>query len=85
MSTSALANLFCATCNDTRMHERNVCRRCGTTNHSSGNAPVPRPARAYGYATMKAIHYDAAIEQAAARRRARAARHQQLSRGVSKP
>lgn len=82
MSTRALANLHCATYNETWMHERNVCRRCGTPNQSSGNPPVPRPAQSRFNAHV-GKHFDAALEQASARRRARAARHQQLSRGVS--
>jgi len=80
-----LSNLYCSTCRDTWIHERNVCRKCGTPNHSSGTAPVPR-ARPYGYSTMKASQYDAAAEQAACRRRARQARHNlQIQRGASKP
>lgn len=79
-SVRGLSNLHCSTCNEVTLHSRNLCVRCDTPNHSSGNPPVPRPARPYGYSTMKAVNYDARAEQAAARRRARAARAKALTR-----
>jgi predicted amidophosphoribosyltransferase len=87
MSVRALANLFCATCQDTWMHERNVCRRCSTPNNSSGNPPVPRQPKPYGYANIRADQISAAhTEQHQARKRAALARHRLLNqRGASKP
>jgi hypothetical protein len=77
-SVRALAHTHCPNCNETTLHSARVCQRCHEPNNSSGQAPVPRP-RPYGYATIKAKHYTARAEQGAARRRARAARAQQLS------
>lgn len=74
MSTRAFAYLSCAHCKDVVLHRGNVCVRCATSNHSSGNAPVPR-AREYGYASMPRKQY-AAAQASLARKRARAARHQ---------
>jgi hypothetical protein len=73
-SVKALVFLHCANCQDTVLHTANRCNSCQAPNTSSGNPPVPRPRR-YGYATMKAKHYDHE-----AVRRARRARHQHQSR-----
>lgn len=76
-SVRGLSNLYCGTCRDTWIHEAGVCRRCGTPNKASGNPPVPRTPRVYGYSTVK--NYSAAhIEQHQARKRAALARHQHL-------
>lgn len=76
-SVKALVFLHCATCQDTVLHAANRCNECKTLNTSSGNPPVPRPKRDYGYATMSRKQYDDG-----ARQRARAARHQ-IMRGVA--
>jgi len=80
MSTRALANLYCATCKETWIHERNVCRKCGTTNNQSGNPPVPRRVDFKKRAPYNRVAMVHMAESARARKAARAARHN-LQRG----
>jgi hypothetical protein len=81
-SVRSLTNLFCSNCNEVTMHRAERCIHCTEPNQQSGNPPVPRPERAYGYNTMKGDQYSAALQaQGDARRRARAARHQVMRGG----
>lgn len=86
-SIRALSNLHCANCGEVTLHASNVCQAtgCGQINRDSGNPPVPRQKRLYGYSTIKARDYSAsAAEQSAARRRARQARHQVMRGAATK-
>ncbi len=73
-SVRSLANLFCANCDEITVHRAERCIHCSAPNRQSGNPPVPRPSRQYGYATMSRKQYDHEAVQ-----RARAARHRILS------
>lgn len=77
-SVRSMAKLHCANCADITLHAANVCQApgCGAINRDSGNPPVPREKRPYGYATVKHQKYDhAKAEAGEARRRAARARH----------
>lgn len=77
MSTvRALTNLLCATCNEITLHRAESCIHCNTQNHRSGNPPVPRE----HYNTHKAANYNAAVQAAGDKRRAREARAKALTR-----
>jgi hypothetical protein len=80
-SVRAFANLFCSTCNEVTLHRSNVCTAdgCNTRSLASGNPPVPANR---GFNTLRGHNYSASKQaQGDARRRARHARHQVLSRG----
>jgi hypothetical protein len=76
MSVSALENLHCVKCDETTTHQRRICIHCSTPNNSSGLRPVPRGARP----ERRPTNYAARAEDASAKRRARAARGDALTR-----
>ncbi len=82
-STRSLAHVLCPTCNDITLHVARVCQGCKLPNNSSGQAPAPRPRRAYGYTTVK--NYSAAHAEQHRVRRAAALARANTQRGISKP
>jgi len=86
MSVRALENLHCSNCGEITLHRAGVCVRtgCETPNNRSGNRPIPKTAKPYVFSVNPKHHVQARAEQAAARKRARRARHQHLfARGTA--
>lgn len=81
-SKGGLANLFCLECQEQTLHRGNACIHCASNNTSSSRPPIPKPYERFN--TIRHEQHNAAVaEQGAARRRARAARHQVMQRGRS--
>lgn len=78
-SVRGLDKLLCLHCNDVTLHRDRRCISCDTPNTSTAAKPVPRTPK-LRFNSHQGKHFDAALEQAGARRRARQARSKALSR-----
>jgi hypothetical protein len=75
MSIHALEKLHCSKCAELMVHRAGVCTHCGTANNVSGMRPVRRNCATQLFNQHNGRNYNAAIQAAGDKRRARAARH----------